>query len=131
MKKNLSNAEVLHALLGPEGASLPLDRRLAQLEALRADPETSQQVDAALLERVHMLCRGLQTAQHQVGQLQVIVDKLTALPWYPAVVVAPSATTATRAFWSGRETASASWACATICRPSRWFPVTKSISATN
>lgn len=88
MKKNLSNAEVLHALLGPEGASLPLDRRLAQLEALRADPETSQQVDAALLERVHMLCRGLQTAQHQVGQLQVIVDKLTALPWYPAIVVA-------------------------------------------
>lgn len=88
MKRNLPNPEVLHLLLGPESLGLPLQHRLAQLQALRTDPETSQEVDVALLERAQVLCRGLHTAQQQLRELQGIVDRLTAMPWFPALVVA-------------------------------------------
>lgn len=88
MKTQPSPAELIPLLIGPDSLGQPLDRRLAQLQVFRADPEASQQADIALLERGQALSRGLVAAQQHLRELQAVVGRLTAVPWFPALVVA-------------------------------------------
>lgn len=88
MKTQPTPAELIPLLIGPDSLGQPLERRLAQLQAFRADPEASQQADIALLERGQALSRGLVAAQQHLRELQAVVGRLTAVPWFPALVVA-------------------------------------------
>ena len=73
--------ENLDPILSP-GLSLP--EKLQKLLPLRADSELSQWVDSVMLERIAHQQQALVRADNNLRQAQLVLDKLSAPPWYPA-----------------------------------------------
>lgn len=73
--------EHLERLFQPRVA---MAERLQHLACLRSDPEFGPIVDGVLLEKMDHQHRALERAEDSIRQAQAAVEKLSALPWFPA-----------------------------------------------
>jgi proteasome-associated ATPase len=80
----------LQGLSSLDAAPPPPAQQVSLVQRLRAQsPEMSAAVDRSLLGQVANLRGGLLEARTHLGELEQVLEKLSAVPWHPAVYVGP------------------------------------------
>lgn len=92
MKKSAPELPLFDQLFAAERSGMSLEERLAHLQAMRAVGEVSCQLDRALLERMSALEGGMEKARELQRKLKESLDRLTAIPWFPAIYLQPCET---------------------------------------
>jgi proteasome-associated ATPase len=92
MKKPVLDELSLNAVLRGGRSARSLEDRLALLQSLRAQAGPEANLDHALLERLLTLEEGLERARECQLQLKSALDRLTAVPWFPAIFLKTCAT---------------------------------------
>ena len=71
-------------LTGDDGP--PLEDKVAHAQKLRStSKDVETELDFALLGRIESLHEGLSEARDTMRNLEGVIDKLTVMPWHPAV----------------------------------------------
>jgi proteasome-associated ATPase len=85
MKKPVLELPLLDQLFARERSGLSVEERLGHLQAMRTAGDISCQIDRALLERISTLEGGIEKARDLQRKLKESLDRLTAIPWFPAI----------------------------------------------